>query len=143
MSTQDLKTSVSEGVKKTKRFMVRLILLLLLLLIVGSALYIYLMGYISYSDGTRTGYLVKISEKGYLFKTFEGEMNLGGIQNDPALPGIIQNTKWEFSAANRNVYNELQANEGKRVKLHYQQVTKSFPWQGDTPYFVDKVEKAQ
>ena len=33
----------------------------------------------SYSEGTRSGNLIKVSKKGVIFKSFEGQLNIGGI----------------------------------------------------------------
>ncbi len=87
----------------------------------------------NYSQGTRTGVLVKVSEKGWLFKTYEGELNLAG-QGGMMTPQSM----WTFSAQ-RSVFNTLQQNEGKTVTLHYNQKVSAFPWQGDTDYIVDSV----
>lgn len=88
----------------------------------------------NYSQGTRSGVLVKISEKGWLFKTYEGQLNLAGSGGM-----MTPQSMWEFSAT-RAAYNQMQTLEGKAVSLHYNQKVDAFPWQGDTDYIVDKAE---
>jgi hypothetical protein len=89
--------------------------------------------------------LVKISKKGFFFKTYEGQLNLagvgGGVIYNPANPNL--NNIWEFSVANSATYEELQKFEGKSVTLHYKQKINGFAWQGDTDYFVYQVEEVK
>ena len=91
----------------------------------------------TYSRGERAGLLVKFSEKGFIFKTYEGELNLGGVNTDPKAG--LMNNMWDFSSVDKNASNQLMQLEGKYVRVHYRQVLKNFPWQGETPYFVDSV----
>ncbi|MEI6408727.1 MAG: 6-phosphogluconate dehydrogenase [Bacteroidota bacterium] len=100
---------------------------------------LFLGGYYMYrtytiSEGTRTGTLFKISKKGVVFKTYEGQLHLGGSAV------MTQQSVWDFSAANGDVYNTLQNYEGKIVKCHYKQMVHAFPWQGDTNYIVYEAE---
>ena len=110
-------------------------MLLGIALILG-LLFVWVAGW-TFSDGTRAGELIKVSKKGVVFKTYEGQINLGGFQTDNG-SGITGNI-WEFSTTNKKVYKQLQEMEGKKVKLHYQQRYKTMPWQGKTEYFVDEV----
>lgn len=89
------------------------------------------------SDGTRTGILFKVSKRGIIFKTFEGQLQLGGSTM------MNQMSVWEFSAQNAQVYAQLQQLEGKSVRCYYRQLVDPFPWQGDTEYIVYKVEAGQ
>ena len=86
------------------------------------------------SDGSRIGVLYKISKKGYMFKTFEGELQLAGadFMNEQSI--------WKFSGANETVYHQLMELEGERVRCFYKEKQDAFPWQGDTDYLVYKVE---
>jgi hypothetical protein len=118
--------------------MKKIIIALLVVLLLGF-LGFYGVSSMNYSDGNRAGYLIKISRKGVLFKTYEGQLNLGGTQSGD-VTAIVGNQMWEFSVANKEVYEELTKYEGKKVSLHYKQKMRSFWWQGDTDYFVDKVE---
>ena len=81
--------------------------------------------------------LFKISKKGKLFKTFEGQLQLAGsaIMN--------KESSFEFSVENAEVYNTMQSLEGKNVRLHYKEMIDAFPWQGDTDYMVYRVEEVK
>lgn len=87
----------------------------------------------TYSDGRRSGQLVKISRRGVLFKTYEGTLNLS--------PNGMM-TPWEFSADNSQVAEKLQQYDGKMVVVHYKQRYQVFFWQGETEYIVDDVQSA-
>jgi hypothetical protein len=102
-------------------------------------LLLVLLGYfgysqLSYSDGYRSGQLVKISRRGVVFKTYEGTLNLS--------PNGMM-TAWEFSVKNGDIANKIEGFEGKQVRLHYVQRYQTFFWQGDTEYIVDGVEAVQ
>jgi hypothetical protein len=85
----------------------------------------------SYSNGVRTGYVQKLSRKGWLCKTWEGELALA------TAPGVSPQI-FEFSIRDDSVAKALTADMGKgRVSLRYDEhrgvPTSCF---GDTPYFV-------
>ena len=92
----------------------------------------------TYSEGNRAGVVVKFSKKGYLLKTYEGELNMGGMGN---LPNTAQqNMLWNFSVKDQVVADTLMNLEGRKVSLHYKEIIKNMPWQGETKYFVDGVK---
>lgn len=130
---------LKDGADTVKGKFKRLMLILLGVGVVLVAGYIWVCGF-TYSEGTRAGDLIKISNKGVVFKTYEGQLNLGGFQSDDA--GITGNV-WDFSTTSDDVYEQLQNMEGKKVKIHYRQRYKPMPWQGKTDYFVYKVEPIQ
>ena len=79
-----------------------------------------------YSSGARTGIVIKASQKGLLFKTYEGELNLGGISEGD---GTIMPTRiWNFSIPRGDtaVYNALIRTQGKHVRLYYDEGLKVF-----------------
>ena len=90
----------------------------------------------SYSDGDRTGYLQKFSRKGWLCKTYEGELAMTTV------PGVAP-TVWNFSVWNDGVATKINGMLGKRVVLHYREY-RGIPGDcfGETDYFVEGVEVA-
>ena len=87
----------------------------------------------SYSEGERAGYLEKISKKGWLCKTWEGEIRLVGA------PGAMTE-KFAFSVRDDKIAKQLSDAAGKRVVITYQQ-HKGVPTDcfGESEHFVEKV----
>jgi hypothetical protein len=101
------------------------------------AIYILLNVFYTYSDGNRAGRLIKFSHKGYVFKTYEGEMNLGGINATNG--GVLINNMWQFSVSDKSVADSLSRLEGKDITVHYEEKMSTLPWRGESRYIVDKV----
>ncbi len=96
----------------------------------------------TYSEGSRAGRLIKFSSKGYVFKTYEGEINLGGVTN--ATNGnMMMNYMWDFSVDDKSVADSLSKFEGRDIRVHYKEKLAKLPWRGDTKYIVDKVEEVK
>ena len=90
----------------------------------------------------------KLSNKGFVYKTWEGELQMPGITS--AADGnqmVTGGNIWLFSVkrGEDQVIKDLQEAEASntRVTLHYKQYLKQFEWRGETVYFVDKVAKQQ
>ena len=95
----------------------------------------------TFSEGSRNGTVIKLSSKGMMFKTYEGQLNVGAyIREGNGAPTTI----WEFSVPEGNQEVLEQINEaidkGRRVKLHYKEKLMTLPWRGDTKYLIFKVE---
>jgi hypothetical protein len=99
-------------------------------LLVLFALYVYIALHWSYSEGERAGFLQKISYKGWICKTWEGELSL------VAIPGAAPE-KFLFTVRDDEVAKLVNDAAGKRVKLNYEQ-HKGLPSScfGETDYFV-------
>jgi hypothetical protein len=117
-----------------------------IILIVTALLGLIIVGYLvfgSYSSGTRAGTVVKLSSRGVLIKTYEGQLNLGGFSGETGSPA---SSLWDFSVDNGNkeVIQQLEeaSLNGRRVKLYYREKFYRFPWRGDTKYFIYKIESA-
>lgn len=93
---------------------------------------IYWFFYNSYSNGERTGILIKITHKGNLFKTDEGEMWLSCRQ-------MTNPEKFYFSVTNDSIYVVLKNLQDECVQLTYTQYRASLPWRGDTKYIITGV----
>ncbi|MEI8171787.1 MAG: hypothetical protein WCG50_19085 [Rhodoferax sp.] len=99
------------------------------------ALYVFAALNWSYSTGERAGFLQKISDKGWICKTWEGELSL------VALPGAAPE-KFLFTVRDAEVAKQVNAAVGKRVALTYAQ-HKGLPTScfGETDYFVVGVKE--
>ncbi|MBI5006626.1 MAG: hypothetical protein HZB95_05810 [Nitrosomonadales bacterium] len=97
------------------------------------AAYIWLMMHWSYSEGERAGFMQKLSSKGWICKTWEGELSL------VALPGAAPE-KFLFSVRDDAVAAKINQFVGQRVALVYAQ-NKGLPTScfGETEYFVSDI----
>jgi hypothetical protein len=109
-----------------------------LLLVLGGLCFFWVCSW-TYSDGTRAGQLIKVTKKGIVFKTYEGQLNLGGLSGDSSSDGL-QGNIWDFSVIKNEVYQDLQNYEGRKVKLSYKERYKTMPWLGKTNYIVTGIE---
>jgi hypothetical protein len=95
--------------------------------------YFAFVSFVPYSEGTRSGELIKFSRKGVIFKTWEGEIS----------QGISGAQIFHFSVLDKDkaVIKELQVNDGKYVKLKYVERYATFIFWGDSKYFIQEVEE--
>lgn len=93
-----------------------------------------------YSDGERSVKIIKLSEKGLIWKTWEAEGVL--TQGNVATTYV-----WEFSVDNKDsnkieIIKEIKKafEDGETVKVHYEQRAGSAPWRGETSYFAKEIQ---
>ena len=101
------------------------------------SLYVYIALNWSYSSGERAGFLQKVSHKGWICKTWEGELSL------VAMPGAAPE-KFLFTVRDEAIAQKVSDAAGKRVTLNYEQ-HKGLPSScfGDTDYFVVDVKEIE
>ena len=112
-----------------------IILLIVLIPAVVIALWVWVaLGY-TYASGERAGYVQKISKKGWLCKTWEGELAMAN------LPGTMPQI-FSFTVRNDSIANVLEQTIGKQVSVTYEQhrglPTSCF---GETEYFISRVNR--
>eukprot|EP01137_Pigoraptor_chileana_P009636 Opistho-2@58205 len=116
---------------------IRRLLLVLLVLALLVAAYFAVVLHWSYSSGERAGWIQKLSRKGWVCKTWEGELALVSI------PGSSTVEKFQFTVADEVAAAELVKVMGRRVNLHYEEKvglpTSCF---GETRYYVTSVTVA-
>ena len=110
----------------------------ILFVILGSLLGIFLLYfafvyYVPYSEGTRAGELIKFSNKGVIFKTWEGEIS----------QGISGAQIFEFSVLDKEkeVIENMKEFQGEFVKVTYIERYSTFVFWGDTNYFITEVSQ--
>jgi hypothetical protein len=118
---------------KKRRWKLWLILLLLVLPAALFAAYTWVTLNFAYSSGERAGYVQKISRRGWICKTWEGELAM------TPLPGVAPQI-FQFSVRDDAVAHQIEQAAGQRVSLSYQQ-HKGVPSScfGETEYFITGV----
>jgi hypothetical protein len=134
--------SFGSRVKRTTKKVFRI--LLITIIVVGIIVFSFSYWGV-YDEGVRAGNVLRISKKGMLFKTYEGQLNLqtfGGLKN--ANP-FMESFDFSVQGDDTEVIKDLEAVAltGERVNLHYVKRYITFPWRGDTKYFITKVERVK
>ncbi|MBL8310951.1 MAG: hypothetical protein JNL19_11055 [Burkholderiales bacterium] len=127
------RSSLSHFASKAVPGFVVPLVVFLLVVVALAALYGLVVWKWSYSDGERAGVVQKFSRKGWICKTWEGELNM------VVLPGAVPE-KFFFTVWDDNVASAINRSIGKRVSLHYEEKvglpTSCF---GETRYYIRKV----
>lgn len=129
-------TSATEGsaappVRRRRHLWLKVVVPIVLIPIVAIVLYVWAALNFSYSTGQRTGYVQKLSRKGWLCKTWEGELAMTPV------PGS-QPQMFDFTVRSDSLARALEAAAGKQVSLTYSQ-HKGVPTScfGETEYYVE------
>lgn len=109
-------------------------------LLLALSLALPLAGCFEYSSGQRAGLVVKLSKRGFICKTWEGEMNLGGMVRRSNADGnatTAVNT-WAFTVEDDNLAKRIVAkmDAGETVTLVYREELVSFCRSDSSSYFV-------
>lgn len=136
MSTLSEKTA--EFKRRTKKFLWKLAAVItVLLFITVIALY-----YLNYSTGVRAGVVLKVSKRGAIFKTYEGQLDLMSFGAVKSQNQLSQTFEFSIYRSDKDVINTLEqvALSGQRVNLRYEEKYAVLPWRGSTKYFVVGVD---
>ncbi len=117
-----------------RKFLLRLTFVALLVI----SFLVYWYYFNVYSDGERTGLLTKLSHKGNIFKTYEGEILIGNFQQ---APNVMVPEKFYFSVKSKKLADTLMKLQGKIISLKYHQYRKTLPWRGESVYMVTDLQR--
>lgn len=121
--------------------MIKKILIVILVVVLAVTAFLY---FGTYSEGNRAGIVMKVSKKGTIFKTWEGQMNLetfGAMKTD----NIVSETfSFSIEGGNQDLIDELNAAalSGDRVNLKYIERYVQVSWRGETKYFAVGVDRS-
>ena len=120
--------------------MIKKILLVIVIIAIAVVAFLY---FGTYSEGNRAGIIMKVSKKGTIFKTWEGQMNLetfGAVKTD----NIVSETfSFSIEKGNQELIDALNAAalSGDRVNLKYIERYIKVSWRGESKYFAVDVEQ--
>ncbi len=137
---EDIETVAAAPPRKRSRLLKWVFILAALLIVVPAtlfAIWTWIALSWTYSEGQRAGYVQKFSRKGWICKTWEGELSMVNI------PGAAQE-RWTFSVRNDSIAEVIKRDMGDRVSLTYQE-KRGLPSScfGETNYFVTGVRRVQ
>jgi hypothetical protein len=99
----------------------------------------------TFETGVMAGKVLRISEKGLMFKTFEGKLSLESFGALKGVSPVAETFDFSVESSEKEtiqLLNEV-ALSGERVNLHFKKRFMTFPWRGDTKYFVTQVERSK
>jgi hypothetical protein len=113
--------------------MKKIIVLIIALVAIGYSSYFAFIYYVPVSEGIRSGELIRLSHKGIIIKTWEGELS----------QGISGSQVFKFSVldSDKEVIQNMQALQGQYVKLTYVEKHRTFVWWGETRFFIKSIQK--
>ena len=118
------------------KYALRLLLIAVLAAVTLSVAYLMFAYHFAYSTGESVGFVQKISHKGWVCKTWEGEQ-IRALATLPAVP-----EKFTFTVRDDAVADQINAHIGQKVVLEYEQHRGLPSCFGDTEHFVVKVRLA-
>ncbi len=123
--------------RKKRRWGLKALLYLVVLPIATVAAWTAIAMNVTYSSGERVGYVQKLSKKGWICRTWEGELAMSNV------PGAAPE-KFMFTVRDDAVARAIQAKDGRRVALSYEQ-HRGIPFSclGETQYFVTGIREVQ
>jgi hypothetical protein len=118
------------------RFALRTVIGLVLTVVIGLGLYLTFSYHFTYSKGESVGFVQKLSYKGWVCKTWEGEQ-IRALATLPAVP-----EKFAFTVRDDAVAEQINARIGQKVVIEYEQHKGLPTCFGETEYFITKVHPA-
>nr|WP_315152562.1 6-phosphogluconate dehydrogenase [uncultured Flavobacterium sp.] len=113
--------------------MKKIVAIIVALIGIGFLSYFAFIYYVTVSEGIRSGELIRLSHKGVLIKTWEGELSQG-------ISGV-QIFKFSILDSDKEVIEKMKNLQGQYVKLTYVEKYRTFVWWGETRYFIKTIQK--
>jgi len=132
--TNQTKPSRWTGVVKKTKKVFRWTMYILAILLIS---FVYFKYFFTYSEGYRAGLLQKFSNKGLIFKTYEGELILSSVSSTSNV--AIASEKFQFSVLKKDISPMFDTLQGRNVIVHYYEKKGTVPWRGDSRYIVDSI----
>ena len=134
--------SFGQKVKRKTMSFVKKTVIVLVVLAVATFSFFYWM---TFESGIMAGKVLRITEKGVLFKTYEGKLNLETFGALKGASPIAESFDFSVESSEKGVIKALQevALSGERVNLHFKKRYATFPWRGETRYFITEVERVK
>ncbi|HDP75377.1 MAG TPA: hypothetical protein ENN49_05825 [Bacteroidales bacterium] len=121
---------------------IRRILLFITLLLVAIAAFLY---WGTYEEGVMAGKIIRISQKGVIFKTYEAKLSLESFGALRGTSPIAETFDFSVERGNDEIVKELErvSLTGERVNIHFKKRYIRVPWRGNTRYFATQVKRME
>jgi hypothetical protein len=96
-----------------------------------------------YEEGVMAGLVLSVTERGMFFKTHEGKMSVESFGSLKGVSPIAETRDFSIEGHQEEVIKALEevSASGERVNLRFIRRYRTFPWRGETKYFVVRVER--
>jgi uncharacterized protein YxeA len=110
----------------------KILFIIISVIVLGAVGYFAFIYYVPYSEGYRSGELIKFSRKGVLVKTWEGQIS----------QGLSGTNVFSFSVEDKEeeIIEKMKEYQGHYIKVTYKERYATFFWLGDTKYFITEVQ---
>jgi len=121
---------------------VKRFLIIILVVFIGFLAILY---WGTYEKGVMAGKIIRISQKGVIFKTYEGKLNLETFGALKGTSPIAESFDFSVERGEKKLIKELEevALTGERVNLHYKKRFMSFFWRGNSKYFATGIDRVK
>lgn len=121
---------------------IKRILIVIIILFIGICAFTY---WGVYERGVMAGKVLRITQKGVIFKTYEGKLNLETFGALKGASPIAESFDFSVDSKEKDLIKQLEevALTGERINLHFVKRYMAFPWRGNTKYFAVQVERAK
>jgi hypothetical protein len=118
--------------------MMKKFLIIVILLGAGVLAFMY---WATFEEGVMAGKVLRITQKGVLFKTYEGKLNLETFGALKGTSPIAESFDFSVEKSQTEVIKQLEevSLSGERVNLHFKKRFMKFFWRGETKYFIIEV----
>ncbi len=98
-----------------------------------------------YENGLMAGKVLRISKKGFVFKTYEGKLNLETFGALKGVSPIAESFDFSVEASELELIKQLEdvSLSVERINLYFTKRYMVFPWRGETKYFATKLERSK
>ncbi|MCZ8354044.1 MAG: hypothetical protein O9340_04875 [Cyclobacteriaceae bacterium] len=117
--------------------------ILLVLVVIGSVFSFYY--FAVYEEGVMAGRVLSVTQRGMIFKTYEGKLSVESFGSLKGVSPLAETRDFSIESDQAEVIKALEevAASGEHVNLRFIRRYKTFPWRGETKYFVTGVEKSK
>lgn len=131
--------------KKAGRTTMKLVKRLLLIVLILGVAVLSFAYWGTYEKGVMAGKVLRVTEKGVMFKTYEGKISLDSYGALKGVSPIAETFDFSVESDQTELIQKLSdvALSGERVNLTFVKRYMRFPWRGDTKYFVTQVERTE
>jgi hypothetical protein len=129
--------------QRVKQSTIRIVNRVLIFSLLIGVVVLSFLNFATYENGLMAGKILRITEKGVIFKTHEGKISLDSFGALKGVSPVAETFDFSVEGSETEVLKQLEevALTGERVNLKFKKRYVVFFWRGDTKYFITEVER--